>query len=311
MNTSLGSRGATRLVLFGLGVSLCGCGSHPTAPSSADALASRGAVLQINVAGDRSVLLPGSSLKLEAVILDNAGLVLGNRTQESAWNSSRFDVAQVSAGGLLTAIGAGTAQISASFGNLTGTTLVRVGDRSGAASGHIDAQTAADIIAYNQEVTAFASWRRPGRISRWELPVSIYVEPAGDRGKVEAAMRAWQDLTGVTYRLIDEDAGPRIRVRSITAITNPGSASASYDDFNLDNSPRLCTIGIPSVWAAPVWVYQHELGHTLGALSHIPDSLMAQTGSHDLTGREVRFFIALYSLPHGAHVNPDGSWTVE
>ncbi len=118
-------------------------------------------------------------------------------------------------------------------------------------------------------------------------------------------MQAWHDLVGVTYQFIDHNTGPRIVI-----LSNSSDPRAGIEDTNMDNSARLATVYITKDIPFTFEVYQHELGHALGALDHIPGGIMAANGPLVVHDREVRFFVELYRLPHGAHVDPDGSWTV-
>lgn len=259
----------------------------------------------MRVNGPRGVLAPGETVKLEAVETDSYGMALANRSLESTWGSSSPEVATVSPLGLVTAVAVGTTEISVTYLTLSGTTLVRVTRSDTRTYGRIDAAVAADIVTYNQEVLRTSQWRQKGTITRWELPVSIYVDPSVDKAKVEQAMRAWRDLVGVTYQLIDHNTGPRIVV-----LSNSGDPMGGVDDTNIDNSARLASVYIPAHTAFTVELYQHELGHALGALDHIPGGIMAATGPLVVRERDIRFFAELYRLPHGAHVDLDGSWTV-
>jgi hypothetical protein len=54
------------------------------------------------------------------------------------------------------------------------------------------------------------------------------------------------------------------------------------------------------------YLYRHEIGHALGFLDHSNAGLM-YAGPDVLTDREQRMIVALYSLPHGARVEPDGT----
>jgi hypothetical protein len=259
----------------------------------------------MRVTGPRGVLAPGETVQLQAVETDSFGSFVGNRSNESIWSSSSPDVATVSAFGLVTGLGVGATDISVAYRTLTGLSVVRVVANHADINGRIDPAAAADIIAYNQDVKKFNTWRETGTITRWELPVSVYVDPSVDRTKVELALKAWRDLAGLTYRFIDQDAGTRIVVRS-----NSADPMGSIDNTNIDNSACLASVYIPTHSAFTVALYQHELGHALGALDHIPGSLMAVHGPLVISGRETRFFAELYQLPHGAHVEPDGTWTV-
>ena len=58
------------------------------------------------------------------------------------------------------------------------------------------------------------------------------------------------------------------------------------------------------------YLYRHEIGHTLGFIGHSGLIGLMQSGSDVLHERERRMVVALYQLPFGARVEPDGQWRV-
>jgi hypothetical protein len=61
----------------------------------------------------------------------------------------------------------------------------------------------------------------------------------------------------------------------------------------------------------PSVLFRHELGHTLGIFGHPPGGLMSapMVGS-TASQREINMLVQLYRLPHGARIDPDGTWKV-
>ena len=59
-------------------------------------------------------------------------------------------------------------------------------------------------------------------------------------------------------------------------------------------------------------LYRHEVGHAIGIFGHVAGgALMAspQTGIN-ASSREINMLVQLYRLPHGTHIEPDGTWRV-
>ena len=80
---------------------------------------------------------------------------------------------------------------------------------TGDSSGRIDnPDTAADLITYNQSVNVGISvpvegliQRLQDSITRWELPVPVYVDPSIKGDCVQEALSYWQSVTGLSSRL--------------------------------------------------------------------------------------------------------------
>ena len=78
---------------------------------------------------------------------------------------------------------------------------------AGDSSGRIDnPDTAADLITYNQVVNVGLSvpgegliQRLQDSITRWELPVPVYVDPSIKGNCVEEALTYWQSVTGLSF----------------------------------------------------------------------------------------------------------------
>ena len=105
----------------------------------------------------------------------------------------------------------------------TGTPPIPVPTRD--ASGRIDnPQTAADLVTYNQSVNVGISvpvegliQRSQDSITRWELPVPVYVDPSIKGNCVEEALTYWQSVTGLSFAFVAAGAEPRLTVRAAGA----------------------------------------------------------------------------------------------
>ena len=106
-----------RILTLGVAVLIAGCkgenGTEPLTPAS------------ISIVLAKLVLAAvGETTQASARVLDQNGSVLGGQTV--TWSSSNTPVAEVSATGLVTARGEGSAVISASVGSVSGSVIVRI-----------------------------------------------------------------------------------------------------------------------------------------------------------------------------------------
>lgn len=133
----------------------------------------------------------------------------------------------------------------------------------------------------------------------------------------------WQTATGLAYTLVDDETPPVIIARSGTdlpagagavggIIGSPGQDEAQVGDIDVGVPfAGTCTPALLSCRS----VFRHEVGHALGFLGEPPNGLMSQHASiglmlvDTLSERETKMMAALYSLPIGALMLPDGSWT--
>lgn len=155
-------------MLIGALAGLSSCGGAPTAPSAAELFTAWAVGLRVN--GPRGVLAPGETVQLQAATTDSFGGFLQNCTGESAWASSAPQVTTVSSSGVVTAVAAGTTEITATYRSLTGASVLRVVEPNGRVAGRIDPAVAADIVAYNQEVLKTNQWRQTGIITLGNCP---------------------------------------------------------------------------------------------------------------------------------------------
>src|SRR6476620_6489659 len=81
-------------------------------------------------------------------------------------------------------------------------------------SGRIeDLQTAADLIAFNQNNHVGLSIPGEGRIerstgiiSRWELPIPVHVDSSIRGTNVAEALDYWKSVAGLSFTLVEADA---------------------------------------------------------------------------------------------------------
>ena len=203
----------------------------------------------------------------------------------------------------------------------TGSTPVPV--PTGDLSGRIEnLDTAADLVTYNQAANVGLSIpvegpivRAAGLITRWELPVPVYVDPSIKGTCAQEALTYWQSVTGLPFTFVTADADPRNTVRAagsdeLNIAAGLGLVYRTYPN----NRARLGVVKILTIDAtctAPSVLFRHELGHTLGIFGHPPGGLMSapMVGS-TASQREINMLVQLYRLPHGARIDPDGTWKV-
>jgi len=292
-----------------------GCARSPTAPT-----APKQSTPILEILGPQAILVPGESAQLQAMKYFNG--TSADRTTSASWVSSDASVVTVSPSGLVVAIAAGSADVSATVDGLAATMGIRVTASHIQLTGRIDTDVAADIIAQNQEVGYLAN-PHPGTVTRFDLPIRVYVDPGFTRAFGDCAQRAvkaWQAPTGLPIVLIAANIEPRIQI--IVIPTDDNRARTLTDSVNLDNSLRGVSLIMPTSWGygCPDRYEDsvtHEFGHALGIMGH-PDwgGVMAYLGYGKWSGlrrpseREVRMLVELYKLPLGAHVEPDGTWVV-
>jgi hypothetical protein len=181
--------------------------------------------------------------------------------------------------------------------------------------------TVADLITYNQAENVGLSIpvegrieRATGLITRWELPVPLYVDPSIQGNCAEEALRYWQSVTGITFTLVGADAEPRITVRAagpdeLNISAGSGLVYRTYPN----NRARLGVVKILTSFAncTSPSLFRHELGHAIGIFGHPPGGLMSSPSvGTTASQREIDLLVQLYRLPHGTRIESDGTWRV-
>jgi len=244
-----------------------------------------------------------------------------DQTSSAQWLSSDSLVIAVAAGGLATATGGGSASVRATVQSVTGVRSIQVIPNAPAADantqGRIDnIQTAADLIAYHQENVAGSAFRVLSVITRWDLPLRVYVEPSASRVNVERALIYWQTVAGLPYVLIDSNAEPRILVRAgseglFGTAQGRGGIDATYANNRarsglVEIRPDLASCEMSQTSCAVL--FEQTIAGALGIFGQVPGGITF--GAARASSREINLLVGLYGLPHGAHVSADGSWNV-
>jgi hypothetical protein len=194
---------------------------------------------------------------------------------------------------------------------------------TGELSGRIESlATVSDLITYNQAESVGLSIPVEGRIerstgivTRWELPIPLYVDPSIQGDCAQEALRYWQSATGITFTLVAADAEPRITVRAagpdeLNIAAGSGLVYRTYSN----NRARLGVVKILTSFAnctSPSTLFRHELGHTIGIFGHPAGGLMSSPSvGTTASQREIDLLVQLYRLPHGTRIESDGTWRV-
>ena len=177
-------------------------------------------------------------------------------------------------------------------------------------------ETVADLITYHQNAVSGSSARKAGIIARWELPIPVYVDPSASAKNVEQALAYWQSVTGLSSVVLTSNTEPRILVRAGTDGLGTAAGRGLVDGTYPNNRARSGLVVIKTDLAPCDFsqtgcavVYEHELGHAIGLFDHVAGGGIMSGGSR-ASSREINMLVELYRLPHGAHIEPDGTWRV-
>ena len=194
---------------------------------------------------------------------------------------------------------------------------VNAGDRASASpdvefsvlgDGRISTEAAGDIIAYNQSLGS--SYRIPGSITRWELPVPVHVDPSMDINLVTQALEGWKAWTGITYTFVP-NVEPRLLIR--TGVDGVVSGGRGLVDGTYSNNQARSGLAVihPNGANSARLPSAYELGHALGIFDHLTyRGLMGGSGRFTTPRARARLLRSLYHVPHGATVLPNGTWQV-
>lgn len=307
-------------VAFGVcsfSVVACGGGGGGTLPPTAPSTLT---VSQVTVTGPSTLMAIGERAQFMATVRFSDGS-MQDQTNASQWASSDPSVASISASGLVTAVAGGRVDLRATFQGVTGVKQVAVSPSpplpGSNVTGRIEnLETVADLITYHQNAVGGSSFRRAGIIARWELPIPVYVDPSASAGNVERALAYWQSLTGLSYVILGSSAEPRILVRAGTDGLGSAGGRGLVDGTYPNNRARSGLVVIRTDLAQCDFLqtncavlYEHELGHTIGLFDHVAGGGIMSGGSR-ASSREINILVELYRLPHGARIEPDGTWRV-
>lgn len=178
-------------------------------------------------------------------------------------------------------------------------------------------ETVADLITYHQDAVAGSAFRIAGIIARWELPIPVYVDASASARNVEQALAYWKSVTGLSYVLSGANTEPRILVRAGTdGLIGTAEGRGGVDGTYPNNRARSGLVVIrPDLVACDfsqtscAVLYERVLGGAIGLFGQVAGGGIMSGGSR-ASSREINMLVELYRLPHGTHIEPDGSWRV-
>lgn len=137
------------------------------------------------------------------------------------------------------------------------------------------------------------------------------------------ALDYWASAVGITYTLLNANTLPRLFLRPGTIgvdIEAGAVGNGGIDGTTIGNQAISGLVLIERERAASCSpaasgcraIFRHEVGHALGFLDEPATGLMSFHPDTDmLSPREIRMMTALYSIPFGATLAPDGRWAVQ
>jgi hypothetical protein len=173
-----------------------------------------------------------------------------------------------------------------------------------------DPEVVQNILEHNQDDTR--GGKRGGVISRWELPVPVYLAPNIDQQYAIEALDYLEANAGISYVLVGSGADPRVTVTAGPVETGRAVTNQVFSNNRL----RRGTVTIPThMVPCPnaegcMNLYRHEFMHVLGIFGHPTYPPYPPSVPSPYPLKEMAVLKALYALPHGAQVNGDGTWQV-
>jgi len=294
-------------------VFVVGCGGSNNSPTPSLS------VVEVTVTGPSTLGAIGESAQFAATARYSNGTTQ-DLTGSAQWSTTDPAVVSIPVGGKATATGGGSASVRATLQQITGSKQIQVilgpPVPNAATTGRIEnLQTAADLIAYHQDAIAGSAFRITGVISRWELPIRVYVDSPATSSNVERALAYWQSVTGLPYVMVT-NSDPRILVRATTdGLSGSAEGGGVIDATYSNNQARSGFVRIRPDLAACDFsqtscssLYERALGNVLGLFGQVPGGI-SFAGSQ-ATVREINMLVELYRLPHGTHIDADGTWKV-
>ena len=185
--------------LIGVAVAACGGGDSGSTGSTGSPTQPQPVVASVVVTPSTASLLVGDTTRLSASPRESFGNPVSGKV--ATWSASPATVATVTSSGLVTAVGAGTATVTAAVDGKTGTASITVAQRTPVASITLD--YSAPTLARGQELELKPTLRDssgsivPGRALAWTSsdPTVIKVEASGATGKLTAGIGGTATVT--------------------------------------------------------------------------------------------------------------------
>jgi len=134
------------------------------------------------------------------------------------------------------------------------------------------------------------------------------------------ALDYWASTVGITYTLLSADTLPRLLIRPGTDGLGNTTARGGIDGVitGTNQAQSGLIVILPTFGSScdPTRLscralFRHEVGHGVGFLGEPATGMMSAFPDTDvLADRDRNMMLALYSLPIGAALAADGSWTV-
>jgi hypothetical protein len=239
-----------RTLVVAVAVALAACGGgDATAPE---------AVANISITPPPGALVVGQTTRLTATVMGTSGNPLTDRT--ITWQSGDQTIATVATGGLVTVVGEGSVNISATAGGITGTTTLTTKFPYPRVSGTYGFQAFFDgvpgIVAQGIVTFTQASRLQPALASSSTLTYSI----AGSNGVLNQVTKAVVDSTGhITFEVGSNNtttswkfdgAVTGLSITGRHVLTSLGAGTSNAGTFQMQRNAPFVTLVAPN---APVW----------------------------------------------------------